>query len=103
MDTPEGLRLRLMSLLSLYELLPYSISNPPNGTAPVRLEEAIGAEAVRRCLEAMYRQSPTLKADLENIVKNFARNASASSGNTRPGSYSSYPGSSSQGNYHGSS
>lgn len=68
MDTPEGLRLRLMTLLSLYDLLPYSISHPPNGTAPMTLDEAIGPEAVRRCLEAISRQSQSLPTELANIL-----------------------------------
>lgn len=68
MDTPEGLRLRLMTLLSLYDLLPYSISHPPNGTAPMTLDEAIGPDAVRRCLEAMSRQSQSLPTELANIL-----------------------------------
>ncbi|KJA22430.1 hypothetical protein HYPSUDRAFT_41051 [Hypholoma sublateritium FD-334 SS-4] len=68
MDSPEGLRLRLMTLLSLYDLLPYSISNPPHGAAPLTLEEAIGPEALRRCLDAMTRLNPqSVPAELSNI------------------------------------
>ncbi|KDR71553.1 hypothetical protein GALMADRAFT_159390 [Galerina marginata CBS 339.88] len=86
MDTPEGLRLRLMTFLSLYDLLPYSISNPPNGTAPLTLEEAIGPEAVRRCLEVISRQhSSSMPAELSNILRNYSRTGtnSTSSGSSR--------------------
>lgn len=69
MDSPEGLRLRLMTLLSLYDLLPYSISNPPHGRAPMSLEEAIGPDAVRRCMEVITRQHPSsIASELANIL-----------------------------------
>lgn len=58
-----------MTLLSLYDLLPYSISNPPHGAAPLTLEQAIGSEAVRRCLDAMARTHPqSLPAVLSAIL-----------------------------------
>ncbi|KAF8183664.1 hypothetical protein BJ912DRAFT_976081 [Pholiota molesta] len=82
MDTPEGLRLRLMTLLSLYDLLPYSISNPPNGAPPLSLEQAIGPEALRRCLDAMSRHPPSsLPGELTNILG--SRNSNTSSGQSR--------------------
>lgn len=69
MDSQEGQRLRLMTLLSLYDLLPYSLSNPPSGSAPSTLEEAIGAHAVQRCLDALANQNPqSLPAILAGIV-----------------------------------
>lgn len=68
MSNQDDLRLRLMALLSLYELLPYSISNPPHGSPPTTLDEAIGPEAVRLCLEAMTRNHPNLHAELANIM-----------------------------------
>ncbi len=68
MDSSEGLRLRLMTLLSLYELLPYSISNPPNGAPPLTLEEAIGPDALRRCLAAMNGNAQLGRAELSNIL-----------------------------------
>ncbi len=43
-------RLRLMALLSLYDLLPHSISRPPNEREPMDLDEAIDPETVRRIL-----------------------------------------------------
>jgi len=69
MDSEQGLRLRLMTLLSLYDLLPHSISNPPNGQAPSRLEDAIGPQAVQECLDAISRQQPqALPTVLANIL-----------------------------------
>ncbi|KAH9475093.1 hypothetical protein JR316_0012201 [Psilocybe cubensis] len=85
MDTPEGLRLRLMTLLSLYDLLPYSISNPPHGRPPLSLEEAIGPDAVRRCMDVITRHHPsTIAAELTNILRN-SNNSSASSRSSRSG------------------
>lgn len=51
-DVPssKASRLRLMTLLSLYDLLPHSISRPPNGREPMELDEAIDLETVRRIL-----------------------------------------------------
>ena len=68
MSNQGDLRLRLMTLLALYELLPYSISNPPHGSPPATLEEAIGSEAVRLCLDAMARNNPNIQAELANIM-----------------------------------
>lgn len=69
MDTPEGLRLRLMTLLALYDLLPYSISNPPYGAAPLTLEQAIGPDAVRRCFDAIANGHPSnVAAQLAEIL-----------------------------------
>ncbi|KAF8968509.1 hypothetical protein BDZ97DRAFT_353913 [Flammula alnicola] len=108
MDSPEGLRLRLMTLLSLYDLLPYSISNPPHGSAPLTLEEAIGPEAVRRCLDAISRQQPhLLPGELSNILRGSRNTNTAgqstqrthghgNGGNNMTSYYSSYPTSSSQ-------
>ncbi|KAJ3539226.1 hypothetical protein NMY22_g4834 [Coprinellus aureogranulatus] len=50
------LRLRLMTLLAMYDLLPYSISHPPNVEEPLDLGSAIDARAVHQCLEAMAQQ-----------------------------------------------
>ncbi|KAJ3509433.1 hypothetical protein NLJ89_g5228 [Agrocybe chaxingu] len=96
MDSPEGLRLRLMTLLSLYDLLPYSISNPPNGSPPLTLEQAIGPDAVRRCLEAIANQRPeTLPATLAAILGNSSRSNNRGSSKSTPRGYysagTSYP------------
>lgn len=91
MDSEEGLRLRLMTLLSLYDLLPYSISNPPHGTAPLTLEQAIGPDALRRCLDAIARQNPqSLPGELANILvslQGLYRNSVISFRNSTEGIY----------------
>lgn len=80
MDSEEGMRLRLMTLLSLYDLLPYSISNPPRGAAPLSLEQAIGPDAVRRCLDALARTHPqSLPAALSAILVRIHYNRSGTS------------------------
>lgn len=43
-------RLRLMTLLSLYDMLPHSISRPPTGQEPMDLDDAIDPETVKRVL-----------------------------------------------------
>lgn len=43
-------RLRLMTLLSLYDMLPHSISRPPTGQEPMDLDDAIDQETVQRIL-----------------------------------------------------
>lgn len=43
-------RLRLMTLLSLYDMLPHSISRPPTGQEPMDLDDAIDQETVNRVL-----------------------------------------------------
>jgi hypothetical protein len=43
-------RLRLMTLLSLYDMLPHSISRPPTGQEPIDLDDAIDPETVKRVL-----------------------------------------------------
>lgn len=50
------LRLRLMTLLAMYDLLPYSISHPPNVQEPLELSSAIDACALDRCLRTMREQ-----------------------------------------------
>ncbi|KAF8151368.1 hypothetical protein B0H34DRAFT_801122 [Crassisporium funariophilum] len=57
LDSEEGKRLRLMTLLSLYDLLPHSISHPPTGTEPMTLQDAVSPEAVQRCLDVLSKSS----------------------------------------------
>lgn len=91
MDSPEGLRLRLMTLLSLYDLLPYSISNPPHGAAPLTLEEAIGPDALRRCLDAMTRLNPqSVPGELSNILVRGQNASSLESRRTAPDSFAAW-------------
>jgi len=51
LDDDEGQRLRLMALLSLYEALPHSISHPPDREPPLRIDDAIDSNTVRRCMD----------------------------------------------------
>jgi len=53
MHHAENLRLRLLALLSLYDLLPYSLSRPPCGAPPLTLQEASTPKAVAACLQAL--------------------------------------------------
>ncbi|TFK19868.1 hypothetical protein FA15DRAFT_600750 [Coprinopsis marcescibilis] len=52
----EDLRLRLMTLLAMYDLLPYSISRPPNSAEPKDLSSAIDAQSLDRCLIVMVQR-----------------------------------------------
>ena len=52
----DELRLRLMTLLAMYDLLPYSISHPPNADEPLDLASAIDAQSLQRCLQSMTQQ-----------------------------------------------
>ncbi|TFK35663.1 hypothetical protein BDQ12DRAFT_668301 [Crucibulum laeve] len=49
----EEFRLRFMTLLALYDLLPHSISCPPNTPEPLHVKQAINIDSVLRCVEAM--------------------------------------------------
>ena len=53
MHHAESLRLRLLALLSIYDLLPYSLSRPPCGSPPLTLQEASTPKAVAACLQAL--------------------------------------------------
>lgn len=68
-DVPssKASRLRLMTLLSLYDLLPHSISRPPNGREPLDLDEAIDLETVRGILARVQstNTSSTQQHDLD--------------------------------------
>ncbi|KAF9553438.1 hypothetical protein CPC08DRAFT_713759 [Agrocybe pediades] len=77
-----------MTLLSLYDLLPYSISHPPNGSEPMSLEEAIGPDAVRLCMDAISRQHPSsLASELANIIRTYGRSSGTSSSQSRSRSH----------------
>jgi hypothetical protein len=45
-----------MALLAMYDLLPYSISRPPNEEEPLDLGSAIDARSLQRCLHSMAQQ-----------------------------------------------
>ena len=78
-STPKhDLRLRLMTFLAMYDLLPYSISHPPNDEEPLELGGAVDERALLRCLQTMARQgmitaqeanalSTLCKADLQKV------------------------------------
>jgi hypothetical protein len=55
-SSSDELRLRLMTLLAMYDLLPYSISHPPNADEPLDLATAIDAQSLQRCLQSMTQQ-----------------------------------------------
>ncbi|KAH6897749.1 hypothetical protein BKA70DRAFT_1438006 [Coprinopsis sp. MPI-PUGE-AT-0042] len=52
----EDQRLKLLALLAMYDLLPHSISRPPNATAPPNLTTAIDAASLERCLQSMMQK-----------------------------------------------
>ncbi|KAF9032363.1 hypothetical protein BJ165DRAFT_1535057 [Panaeolus papilionaceus] len=66
MQAPDDseLRLRLMTWLSLYDLLPQSLSCPQYGGSPAALDDAISPEVVRRCLDAIATQRPEFLATM---------------------------------------
>ncbi|KAJ3535583.1 hypothetical protein NMY22_g6419 [Coprinellus aureogranulatus] len=51
--SPDGMRLRLLALFALYDALPHSIAQSPEGEDPMDLDSAIAPEAVRNCLQSM--------------------------------------------------
>jgi hypothetical protein len=65
----ETSRLRLMTLLSLYDMLPHSISHPPNGREPLDLEDAIDPETVKCVLELVQAKGATASS-LSNSHQN---------------------------------
>lgn len=42
-----------MTLLSLYDMLPHSISQPPDGPEPMELDEALDPDTVKHILEIL--------------------------------------------------
>jgi hypothetical protein len=52
----EALRLRLLTLLSIYDLIPYSISHPPGREEPLDITNVIDAQSLQRCLAALVQQ-----------------------------------------------
>ncbi|PPQ71314.1 hypothetical protein CVT24_012040 [Panaeolus cyanescens] len=63
-DSEAGLRLRLMTWLSLYDLLPQPIYSAQYGGSPAALDDAISPEVVRRCLNAIATQRPEFLASM---------------------------------------
>jgi hypothetical protein len=49
-------RLKLLALLAMYDLLPHSISRPPNAAAPINLASAIDGPSLERCLKSMVQK-----------------------------------------------
>ncbi|KAF6754670.1 hypothetical protein DFP72DRAFT_1009289 [Ephemerocybe angulata] len=58
----QSLRLRLLTLLALYDLLPYSVLHPPDEAEPLDLASVVEEHAFQKCLEAMTAQG-TLTVD----------------------------------------
>lgn len=52
----EALRLRLLTLLSIYDLIPYSISHPPGREEPLDITSVIDAPSLQRCLASLVQQ-----------------------------------------------
>ncbi|EAU83710.2 hypothetical protein CC1G_05614 [Coprinopsis cinerea okayama7 len=85
-SSPEDLRLKFMTLLAMYDLLPYSISHPPNAREPLDLKSAIDANSLQRCLISMTQQGILTEDEARSLsaVYNteYTHNMNASS--TRP-------------------
>ncbi|KAF7760677.1 hypothetical protein Agabi119p4_10086 [Agaricus bisporus var. burnettii] len=68
-------RLRLMTLLSLYDMLPHSISRPPTGQEPMDLDDAIDQETVQRILALVQamEQSGSRPNDDDHTIQQIQR------------------------------
>ncbi|KAF9443863.1 hypothetical protein P691DRAFT_763880 [Macrolepiota fuliginosa MF-IS2] len=69
-------RLRLMTLLSLYDMLPHSISRPPTGQEPMDLDDAIDPETVERVLALIQAKSSTSTFASSNASCQFEESSS---------------------------
>ncbi|KAF8994726.1 hypothetical protein BDQ17DRAFT_1430873 [Cyathus striatus] len=67
----ENERLRLMALLALYDLLPHSISHPPDREEPLYIENAVDSESFLRCFSAVSHRDNvrSLEDALEEIKR----------------------------------
>ena len=54
--SPDGMRLRLLTLFALYDALPHSIAHSPDGDDPIDLDSAIEPRAIQSCLQSMEEQ-----------------------------------------------
>lgn len=77
--SPADLRLRLMALLAMYELLPYSISHPPNAEEPLDLASAVDAQSFQQCIQTMTAQGKLTAEEARAFSAIYSGDDSASS------------------------
>lgn len=70
--SPDGMRLRLLTLFALYDVLPHSIANSPDGDSPMDLDSAIEATVVQTCLQSMEEQGRLSVGEAKALVATYA-------------------------------
>lgn len=74
----EALRLRLLTLLSIYDLIPYSISHPPGREEPLDITSVIDPPSLQRCLAALVQQGVLTPEESQAFARAYRCNGQVS-------------------------
>ncbi|KAF6751911.1 hypothetical protein DFP72DRAFT_815916 [Ephemerocybe angulata] len=80
----QSLRLRLLTLLALYDLLPYSVLHPPDEAEPLDLASVVEEHAFQKCLEAMTAQGTLTVDEARAFTAIYNGGPSSNAYNSRP-------------------